>query len=452
MHRTIDTVIAASLTLVALSGLTAAHSPAKDAGEATHNHPSRSHECAPTTVIVGGLPGPIGTAVQVRCRAGLRAGTRDDELAANIQQIIDASIAPGAIDWDCCGVDLAPTGVIVGVRVPGRPDIVLASGSDLTGAPLEPSASFSTAALGHSVVAELAMKLVADGTFDPEATIDAWLPDSPNAPEITIRMLIEGTHGWGGFGDILFEQVTADLARHWTAGEALATIQHVPPAAAPGTFDPETRAVGFLALGDIAEQVTGHPLADLVSTYVTGPGGLDHSLLSDGTDLPDDYLYGRFAISDQPDFPIHSTADAPLTSYFTYAPAEDAFVSTVADLLDLLDTWADGTWARGAAPPAAAAFPTERKDTVTDYPGERVLFYGFDVPYNGYCPCQPTGDGNAVDAIGRQPAQIGTDLQMFHFLDDDVSIVLDYNSNQVAGRDALETIVDDIHAAVAAAQ
>jgi CubicO group peptidase (beta-lactamase class C family) len=442
----LPTATATDTTVPGRDGIATPSPAAADAGEATHHDPWRSG-CAPRSSVLATMPGPMGKALALRCRAGFGAGAHDDDLATAIQQIIDSSIVPGAIEWDCCGLELPPTGVIVGVRVPGRPDIVLASGTDLDGAPLDPSASFSTGALGHSVIAQLGLELVADGTLDPDATIDAWLPASPNATAITVRMLIDGTHGWASFDEILFEQVTADLARHWTVGEALATIQEVPPAAEPGTFEIDTRGVGFLALGYVAERVTGHPLAELVNTHVTGPAGLDHSFLSDGTDLPDDYQHGRFAI---PGFPIHSTADAPLTSYFTYAPADDAFVSNVPDLLDLLDTWADGTWRPGATPPAPAAFPADRQDTTPEFPGNRAHIFGLDVPYNGYCPCQPTDDGNVVDAIGRQPRQIGTDLQMLHFLDDDVSIVLHYNSDQAIDPNVVEAVLDDIRAQVAA--
>jgi hypothetical protein len=167
----------------------------------------------------------------------------DDDLAAAIQEIIDASMAPGAIDWNCCGVDLPPTGVIVGVRVPGRADIVLAAGTYLDdGTALDPTASFSTASLGHSIVAEIGMKLVAEGTLgpegtlDPDATIDAWLPDSPNAERVTVGMLIDATHGWADYGDVLGQNIQADLERRWTSGEAAATLQDVAPEAEPGTF------------------------------------------------------------------------------------------------------------------------------------------------------------------------------------------------------------------------
>jgi CubicO group peptidase (beta-lactamase class C family) len=112
--------------------------------------------------------------------------------------------------------------------VPGRADILLAAGGYLDdGTPLDPMASFATASLGHSIVAEIGMKLVADGTLDPDATIDPWLADAPNAERITVGMLVDATHVWGDDGEVLGQNVTADLERRWTSAEAVATLQDV---------------------------------------------------------------------------------------------------------------------------------------------------------------------------------------------------------------------------------
>jgi CubicO group peptidase (beta-lactamase class C family) len=411
------------------------------------NHMNTTHSRRLITAIVA-------TAVAVAASGGsvgasTPPSTDDDQLAAAIQEIIDASLAPGAIDWNCCGVDLPATDVIVGVRVPGRADILLSSGTYLDdGAALDPSASFSTANLGYSIIDEIGLKLVATGNLDPEATIDAWLPEAPNADRVTVGMLIDATHGWGDYGDVMGQNVGADPERRWTAGEAAPTLQDVAPAAEPGTFVGEQATVGagILALGYIAEQVTGHSLADLVTSMITQPAGLEHSFLSDGTDLPDNYLHGRFYLEG---FPVHSTAEAQLQAYFTYAPAEDAFVSTVPDLLDLLDTWVDGTWRSGATPPTPAMFPTDRQQAAETV-GDPPRYLGLDVPYTGYCPCQPTSDGNIVDKIGRRPATFGTDVHLFYYPADGISIVLQYNSNTWADRNEIEAVLADIRATVAA--
>ena len=372
----------------------------------------------------------------------------DDQLSAAIQDIIDASLAPGAIDWNCCGVDLPPTGVIVGVRVPGRPDILLAAGSNLDdGTALDPTASFSTANLGYSIVAEIGMKLVADGTLDPDATIDAWLPDAPNAERITVGMLIDATHGWGDYGDVLGQNVTADLERRWTSGEAVATLMDVAPDAEPGTFVGDGVGTGMLALGYIAEQVTGRSLADLVTSTITQPAGLDAQLLQrrhrPSRQLPTRSLLRRRGSDAQHRRGRHSPPTSP-----THQPRTRSCRPSPT-------CWTSSTPGSTAPGGRARRHRHQRRSPPTaswtaEYVGDPPRYLGLDVPYTGYCPCQPTSDGNTVDAIGRRPATFGTDVHMFHYPDDDISIVLHYNSNTWADRSQIETVLADIRATVAA--
>ena len=62
---------------------------------------------------------------------------------------------------------------------------------------------------------------------------------------------------------------------------------------------------------------------------------------------------------------------------------------------------------------------------------------GYGIPFNGFCPCAPDGDGLAVTKYGRTGNNIGTDTQMLHF-PDGVSIVLHYDG-QVAAEGGLDS-------------
>jgi CubicO group peptidase (beta-lactamase class C family) len=302
MHRRLITAVVVGAIAVAASG------GCGGAGNASTTSPPDSESVltastpplTETTAVNDDQPAAAATTTTATLPTETTA-VSDDQLAAAIQDIIDASMAPSAINWNCCGVDLPPTGVIVGVRVPGRADILLASGTYLDdGTPVAPTASFSTATLGHRIVDEIGLKVVAGGTLDPDATIDAWLPDAPNADRITVGILIDATHGLADYGEVLGQNVLADPERHWTTGEAAVTLQDVPPEAEPGTFVGGSFGTGMLALGYIAEQVTGSSLADLVTSTITQPAGLDHTFLSDGTDLPDNYQHGRFFVEGGP--------------------------------------------------------------------------------------------------------------------------------------------------------
>ena len=202
----------------------------------------------------------------------------------------------------------------------------------------------------------------------------------------------------------------------------------------------------MLALGYIAEQVTGISLADLVASTITEPAGLDDSFLSDGTDLPDNYQHGRFFLEG---VPVHSTAEVPAAAGFTYAPAEAAFVSTVPDLLDLLDTWVDGTWRparRHRHQPRCP--PTASWTSNTSETSLATSASTSPTPDTARASRRATATASTPSA-GR-PATFGTDVHLFHYLDDDFSIVLHYNSNTSADRSQIEAVLADIRATVAA--
>ena len=220
------------------------------------------------------------------------------DLAALVQPIIDASLEPGALDWNCCGVDIPATSVRLGVHVDGYDDVLLASGSRLDGTPALATDPFPGDSLGHGLVRQATLALIADGTIDPAATIDQWLPEQPNADRVTVQMLLDDTHGWttSAQDDFIVPNLLADLARTWTLAETLDLAAAQPPVAEPGTFDHTNggNTIGMIALAYVLEQVTGSSLADIVRDQVTAPLGLSDTFLSVGSDDPADLQWGMF--------------------------------------------------------------------------------------------------------------------------------------------------------------
>jgi CubicO group peptidase (beta-lactamase class C family) len=358
----------------------------------------------------------------------------DAELRAALQAIADQALEPGSIEWT------APaSGVSVGVRLPDGREVLVASGETVDGAPFDPTAPFSASTLGWEAALTVATALVAEGTLDPAATIDAWLPNQPNAERISVQMLLDGTHGWGSFDDapvsVYPENVVADLERTWTLAEVLATYEAIPPRNEPGTFDADGRTTSYDAMAYIAEELTGRPFADLVTEYFAEPAGLDDTFLNTGGELPEGYQHGVFDLDGPND-----TSQFPLTALVTYQPTRVAMVSTFPDLLDLLDTWAEGTWTTGGRPPSPDMFPADRQA------GSDAIF-GLGVPYQGYCPCVATPDGNQVERIGRRPYAVGTDVQAVRYLDDGISVVVHFNSDAHVDRAPVLAVADAAHAA-----
>jgi hypothetical protein len=367
------------------------------------------------------------------------------DLAALVQPIIDASLAPGAIDWNCCGVDIPATSVRLGVHVDGYDDVLLASGTRLDGTPALATDSINGNDLGHALVRQATLALIADGAVDPAATIDQWLPAMPNADRITVQMLFDNTHGWTtSTSDVMTPSLLADLTRTWTLAETLDLVSTQSPAAEPGTFDPTGagNTIGMIALAYVLEQVTGTPLANIVRDHVTVPLGLSDTFLSVGSDDPADLQWGLFVLPGGTD--ATDPRDLSPVAFRTIDPPSNALITSVPDLLKLAENWSTGEYPGGTRP-TPANFPAS---AAGNHNGEVQSYHGQGIPFNGYCPCEPTGDDVTPSVIGRQPNGIGN-LVLVYTYPDEISIVLQYNSEEYTSKADLRKIADEVHDTVA---
>jgi CubicO group peptidase (beta-lactamase class C family) len=361
-----------------------------------------------------------------------------DTLTDELKGMLDDALQSTAIAWDAGGDEAPPTAASVAVRIPGRDDIIVASGQSVDGTPFNPEAPFNVGSLTESLVQTVAYQLVDEGILDPNATIDQWLPAQPNASAITVQMLLDGTHGWAPFGTTPEVAIPADLTRHWTLAEVLATVESHSPFADPGTFSAEGTDVAVTALAAIAEHVTGTTLAQLVEARVAQPGGLDDTAISDGNEPPG-FEDGIFTFNGQ----RADTSTFPHTAYNTYNTAYASANSTLRDLLDLLDLWRRGDFFTTDRVPGPHRLPAERLLHTDASPTGFVMGYG--IPFNGYCPCQPHDEGTSVTAIGRAPTTLGTDNHIFHYPADGVSVVLHFNGSDWVDREPIRHVVDAIH-------
>jgi len=327
---------------------------------------------------------------------------------------------------------------------------VLASGLRLDGSTAGADDPFSAGTLGQSVIKQAAFALIDIGVLDPSAIVDLWLPGQPNADRVTVQMLIDQTTGWTTeyYDSLLVENLLVDLERVWTLAEALDQTATLPPVAEPGVFDPTgwSNDVGLVALAFVVEQVTGSSIADVIAEQVSGPLGLDDTLLSDGNDEPDNSTWGLFVLPGLTE--SADLRDLPHVGYRTISPDLFASISTVPDLLDLVDAWGSGDYPGGTAP-TTAAFVPERQ--LFDDEGQPGVNPALGLPFNGLCPCEPGGDGVAPRRFGRQPSGIGTQSLMYHHPADDIEVVLHFNSDEDATNADLVAIADEVHDAVLAA-
>jgi len=313
--------------------------------------------------------------------------------------------------------------------------VLVGVGENTDGSPVNAAAPFSVATLTTSLVRTVALQLVDEGTLDPAAVIDQWVPTVPNAEHVTVQMLLEYATGWSESGAVEPDPVLADLERAWTLAEVVELRSAVVTAQGePGTPSPAGIFIDTV-LGLIVEEVTGQSLANLVHDRVAVPAGLDETFLDDGAGtLVADYRHGRININGA----AVDTATVPSAlAYLTYYHATGSAVSTPSDLLDLLDAWHSGQLFTTDRTPAPDRF-------MPNWEANSDTRVGLDVPFNGYCPCTRTGEEIEVSKIGRTPAGPFSRSFLLRY-DDGISVVLTVNTGSVTDPEQLGAVVDAVH-------
>ncbi|WP_253781391.1 serine hydrolase domain-containing protein [Nonomuraea roseoviolacea] len=202
-------------------------------------------------------------------RADLRAEQRA-ELRRLARELVDAG-APGVIVRVDDG---RGTPVEIAEQAPWtRPDHLLKAGDE-----------YRMGSNTKTMMATLALRLVAEGRLALTDPVEKWLPGKvPGGAAITLRMLLNHTSGLYDYTEdpaIRPSFLGADR-RRWTSARLLALgVKHAP------LFPPGTRwsysNTNYAAVGAVLEQATGTSLADLVRDRIARPLGLQHTYYATG--------------------------------------------------------------------------------------------------------------------------------------------------------------------------
>jgi CubicO group peptidase (beta-lactamase class C family) len=169
--------------------------------------------------------------------------------------------------------------VILRVTIDGQEIVTAAMGESMTGVPATTEMHFRNGAVAISYMSTLLLRLVDQQLVTLDNTIDAWLPDLPDADQVTLRMLTNMTAGYpdfvqnAGFIQALYE----NPFRQWTPEEQIAIGLSTPRVFAPGT-NWDYSHTNYVILGQALEKITGQPLDVTLQEQVLGPMGLQNTV------------------------------------------------------------------------------------------------------------------------------------------------------------------------------
>ena len=221
---------------------------------------------------------------------------------------------------------------------------------------VDPSVPWNIGSVTKTFVAVVTLQLADEGRLDLDAGISRYFPTLPGADRITPRQLLQHTSGLHEYNDQ--PAVLQDMTRKWTPAELIAVAEAAGRVDEPGAAAHYSNT-NYIVLGELIEQVTGHPWTDEVRTRIVQPLGLTGTqLVADNAPVGYKLVNGSFV-------------DATSAADPSVGGAAGGLLSTDHDLLRLATALADG---RLLSPASRAAMETF-------VPGEDYSKFGIDHGY-----------------------------------------------------------------------
>ena len=181
--------------------------------------------------------------------------------------------------------------VIFRVTVNGRPVVTGAVGYSTTGIPATPAMHFPNGAVSFYYLSTLMMEYVDEGKISLNDPIGKWMPDLPEASQVTLKMLANNTSGYPDFetNPTFLAQQYANPFRFWSYDQRLALTFDQPILYKPGTNWSYSHT-NTMILGAILAKVGGKPLATLLRQKVLNPMGLHNTVANPTAFIPSPVL------------------------------------------------------------------------------------------------------------------------------------------------------------------
>jgi D-alanyl-D-alanine carboxypeptidase len=186
-------------------------------------------------------------------------------------------------------------GATFGVALPDGSSFAVAAGRADTaaGQAMPADGRMLTGSTGKTFFAALAMQLVGEGRLDLDAPIarylgdEPWYDSLPNAPDVTVRMLMNHTSGIVRYelNPAFLEDITADPYREWTIRDRVRYVFPLEPpfAAGQGWTYSDTN---YIILAAIMQGVVGDDIYGAIRRRVLEPLELQNTVPSDRPEVP----------------------------------------------------------------------------------------------------------------------------------------------------------------------
>ena len=247
------------------------------------------------------------------------------------------------------------------------------------GVPLSPDQLFRIGSNSKQFTAAAVLKLADAGKLSLADPLSKFLPDYPNAQNITVQQLLNHTSGIVDYTELpsFRKDARADL----DLAALISKFKDQPPHFAPGTGWLYCNS-GYVLLSAVIEKAAGQPWAQVIQSLVITPAGLTQTRV--GEDLP--IIPGRVAGYSRGEH-------GEVTNAFYISMTQPMGAGSLVSTLDDLFHWTRALHTGRVLPPARyqemitplpnkSGKPTDYADGlfVSSLRGEKMLWHGGSIP------------------------------------------------------------------------
>lgn len=225
--------------------------------------------------------------------------------------------------------------------------------------------------MSKAFVSVLGAQLVAESVLSLDDRLATWVPEFPNAENITLLQLLTGTSGITDDNEHAFTAVDDDPSRRWTLQEFLDRVP--PPVCPPGSCNSGFENAPFVLLGAVIERATGSSLADLYQERFFRPLGLDEIFLQSEESVRGDIASGY---RDDGSGGLQRTQGPPGPLTTSWATSAGGAAASIASSAEDVALWARAVFSGSLLDPRA-------RSMITDFTNLRGLAGGYE--------CTPIG-------------------------------------------------------------
>lgn len=320
-------------------------------------------------------------------------------------------------------------------RIPGMTaEVIFPDGSRWSGATgladlgreqeARPDTTFVTGSITKTFVTAAVMQLQEEGVLSIDDPLSDWLPDYPNAGNITLAMLL--SHTSGVYNYFLHPEYNARVFNEpdhtWTAREVLDEFV-LEPKFAPGTGYHYSNT-NFVLLGLVVEEATGQSLGEVFRERFFGPLELGDTFCQCDGPPPPGSARGYLVRATGPVDLDDGTDYRPTKSAATVAYGAGDIVSTAADLAD----WVRSVYGGQLLEPESVALMTD-----FNYSSYARGTYGLGTRTRLF-------DGARM--FGHTGSLRGYAAAMWHFPETDLTIVVLTNRGRIEANPIVDALAE----------